>query len=136
MNIFEPVNSNLCPKSFIILPPWKRLAQRDHSVTNTRVASGSQVPRGASPVHLGREHAHHRGRPVDVDDVGDGLQHVEVEEGLPRHGAVQPRLHERRPVLLQDPLRPAHVVLTDPGDSGVHHLREAAESVTKTPSSG
>ena len=63
------------------------------------VHSATSSSRG-SPVHLCGEHAHHRGNPVDVDDVGDRLEHVEVEDGLPRHGAVQPRFHKRRPVLL------------------------------------
>lgn len=57
-----------------------------------------------SPVHLRGENAHYRGNPVDVDDVGDGLKHVEVEEGLTRDRAIQPGLHERCPVLLQHPL--------------------------------
>lgn len=57
-----------------------------------------------SPVHLCGEHTHHRGNSIDVDDVSDGLKHIKVEEGLPWHGAVQPRLHKRRPVLLQHPL--------------------------------
>lgn len=57
-----------------------------------------------SPVHLCGENAHYRGNPVDVDDVGDGLKHVKVEEGLARDRAIQPGLHERCPVLLQDPL--------------------------------
>lgn len=76
-----------------------------------------------SPVHLRGEHAHHGGNAVDVDDVGDGLKHVEVEEGLPRHGTVQPRLHERGPVLLQHSLRPADVIFADPGHSGINNLR-------------
>lgn len=59
---------------------------------------------GNSPVHLGGEHTHDGGGPVDVDDVGDGLEHVKVEERLPRDRAIQPGLHERRPVLLQHPL--------------------------------
>ncbi len=76
-----------------------------------------------SPVHLCGEHTHHRGNSVDVDDVGDGLKHIEVEEGLPWHGAIQPRLHKRRPVLFQHPLWPTYVILTDPGHARIHNLR-------------
>ena len=75
-----------------------------------------------SPVHLCGEHPHHRGNAIDVDDVGDGLKHIEVEERLPGHGAVQPRLHKRCPVLLQHPLRPAYVIFTDSGHAGIHDL--------------
>lgn len=39
----------------------------------------------ASPVHLCGEHSHHRGNPVDVDDVSDGPKHIEVEERLSWH---------------------------------------------------
>lgn len=59
---------------------------------------------GRSPVHLRGENTHYRGNPVNVDDVSDGLKHVKVEEGLPRHRTIQPGLHKRRPVLLQHPL--------------------------------
>lgn len=75
-----------------------------------------------SPVHLRGEDPHDGGDPVNADDVSDGLKHVKVEEGLPRHRAVQPGLHERCPVLLQHPLRPADVVLANPGDAGIHNL--------------
>lgn len=78
-----------------------------------------------SPVHLCGEHTHHRGNSVDVDDVSDGLKHIKIEEGLPWHRAIQPRLHERRPVLLQHPLWPTDVILTDPGHTRIHNLRGA-----------
>lgn len=78
-----------------------------------------------SPVHLCGEHTHHRGNSVDVDDVSDGLEHIEVEERLSWHGAIQSRLHKRRPVLLQHPLWPTDVILTDPGHTGIHNLRGA-----------
>ncbi len=78
-----------------------------------------------SPVHLCGEHAHHRGNSIDADDVSDGLKHIEVEERLPWHGAVQPRLHKRRPVLLQHPLWPTNIILADPGHTRIHDLRGA-----------
>lgn len=79
----------------------------------------------SSPVHLCGENTHHRGNSVDVDDVSDGLKHIEVEERFPWHGAIQPRLHKRRPVLLQHPLWPTDVILTDPGHARIHNLRGA-----------
>lgn len=78
-----------------------------------------------SPVHLCGEDSHHWGNPVDVDDVSDGLKHVKVEEGLAWHGAVQPRLYKRSPVLLQDPLWPSNIIFTDPGHTRIHNLRRA-----------
>ena len=78
------------------------------------------------PVELCGEHAHHGGDPVDVDDVRDRLQHVEVEEGLPGDGAVQPGLDKRGPVLLQNSLGPAHVVLAYASHSGIYRLGKRA----------
>lgn len=77
----------------------------------------------SSPVHLCGEHTHNRGNAINVDDVSDGLKHIEVEKRFPRHGAIQSRLHKRRPVLLQHPLWPTNVILTDPGHTRIHNLR-------------
>lgn len=76
-----------------------------------------------SPVHLRGEHTHHRGNSVDVDDVSDGLKHIEVEEGLPWHWTIQPCLYKRCPVLLQHPLWPTDIIFTDPGHTGIYNLR-------------
>lgn len=78
--------------------------------------------RRGSPVHLRGENTHYRGNPVNADDVSDGLKHVKVEERLPRHRTIQSGLHKRCPVLLQHPLRSAHVILADPGHAGIHNL--------------
>lgn len=100
-----------------ILWAYKRTSKFLHSRVVMWVKSSF-----GSPVHLRGEHSHHWGNSVDLDDVSDGLKHIEVEEGLPGHRAVQPRLHKRRPVLLQHPLRPAYVIFTDSGHAGIHYL--------------
>lgn len=76
-----------------------------------------------SPIHLRGKNTHHRGNPVDVDDVSDRLQNVKVKERLSWHWAVQPRLHERCPVLFQNSLWPTDVILTDAGHARIHNLR-------------
>lgn len=78
----------------------------------------------SSPVHLRGEHAYHGGNPVDVYDVRDGLQDIEVEEGLPRNGAVEAGLDEGGPVLLQHALGPPHVVLAYARHPGIHRLEK------------
>lgn len=57
-------------------------------------------------------------------DAAGGVQEVEVEVGITRHGAVEPRLEERRPLLLQDTLGAAQVRLAHAGHPGHHHLKE------------
>lgn len=59
---------------------------------------------------------------LHVDDVAGGVQEVEVKVRVPRHRAVEPRLQEGGPLLLQDALRAAQVRLAHPGHAGHHHL--------------
>lgn len=59
---------------------------------------------------------------VHVYDGTGGVQHVEVEVGISRHGAVESGLQEGRPLLLQHALRSALVALTHPGHTGHHNL--------------
>lgn len=51
---------------------------------------------------------------VHPDDGAGGVEQVEVEVGIPGDGAVQAGLQERRPLLLQDALRPPQVALAHP----------------------
>jgi len=91
---------------------------------------GSQPSLGVSVGHkrvrpVGRcgEDGQHHGAPVQLQDVRHGLDDVEVEVRVARHGAVEPGLEEGGPLLLQHPLRAPHVVLAHPGHPGHHHLR-------------
>lgn len=76
----------------------------------------------ALPVQLGGENSNHRRHPINVDYVCNGLKDVKVEKGFSRNGTVQTSLNKRCPVFLQHPLRPSHVIFTDPSHSGVNRL--------------
>ena len=59
---------------------------------------------------------------VGVDDLGHGLDLVKVEGISSRHGAVESRLGECCPLILEC-VRATVVLLTDSGHSAVHRLR-------------
>jgi len=92
--------------------------------TSQKVPWGVGWGGGGLPVVRRGEGRHHDVPPVDADDIGHGLQDVEVEVGVAGDGAVQARLEERGPLLLQDAGRAAAVVLADPGHPRKHHLTE------------
>lgn len=77
----------------------------------------------ALPVQLGGENSNHRRHPINVDYVCNGLKDIKVEKWFSRNGTVQASLNKRCPVFLQHPLRPSHVIFTDPSHSGVNRLR-------------
>lgn len=76
-----------------------------------------------SPVGRGGEHPQDDVSAVHPDDGAGGVQQVEVEVGIPGHGAVEPRLEEGRPLLLQDALRSAQIALAHSRHARHHHLR-------------
>lgn len=62
---------------------------------------------------------------VNTNHVGNCLQDVEIKMGVPRDGAVEASLQERRPLLLQHSLRPSHVVLTNLSHPWENYLSHA-----------
>lgn len=68
--------------------------------------------------HIGCEDAVDK---VLLGQVEGALQLVVVEGDLPGARAVEPRLHERGPSVLQEK-SPADVVLADPRHAGIHRL--------------
>ena len=84
--------------------------------------ASTQSPSLTVPVVGRGEGRHDDVPPVDVDDVGDGLEDVEVEVRVSGDGAVEAGLEKGRPLLLQHALGPAAVVLTHPGHPWKHHL--------------
>lgn len=85
------------------------------------------------PVVRCGEGRHHYVPPVDVDDIRHSLQDVEVEVGVTGDGAVQARLEERGPLLLQDAGRAASVDLAYPGHPRKHHLTETHTQLSSAP---
>lgn len=68
--------------------------------------------------HIGCEDAVDK---VLLGQVEGALQLVVVEGDLPGARAVEPRLHERGPSVLQEK-SPADVILADPRHAGIHRL--------------
>lgn len=65
---------------------------------------------------------------MNTNHVGNCLQDVEIKMGVPGNGAIEASLQERSPLLLQDSLRPSHVILTNLSHSWENYLqRENAE---------
>ena len=76
----------------------------------------------ALPVGGRGEHPQDDVAAVHPDHRASGVEQVEVEVRIARNGAVEPRLEERGPLLLQHPLRAPQVLLTDASHTGDHHL--------------
>lgn len=77
------------------------------------------------PVSRSGEHPQDDVPAVHPDDGAGRVEQVEVEVGVAGDGAVQAGLQERRPLLLQDALRPAQVAFTHPSYARHHNLRAA-----------
>lgn len=82
-----------------------------------RAVGGGRV-RARAHSHIGCEDAVDE---VLLGQVEGALQLVVVEGDLPGARAVEPRLHERGPRVLQEK-SPADVVLADPRHAGIHRL--------------
>lgn len=83
----------------------------------------------SAPVSRCGEHPQDDVPAVHPDDGAGGVQQVEVEVGVPGNGAVQTGLQERRPLFLQDPLRPALVPFAHTGHARHHHLQPGNANV-------
>lgn len=88
------------------------------------VSPGRCVRAAAAPVGRCGEQAQDDVAALHAYDAAGGVQEVEVEVGIARHGAVEPRLQEGGPLLLQDALGAAQVGLAHAGHPGHHHLEE------------
>lgn len=66
------------------------------------------------PVSRSGKHPQDDVSAVHPDDGAGGVEQVKVEVGVPGDGAVQTGLQERRPLLLQDTLRPTLITFAHP----------------------
>lgn len=106
--------------SVVKLVHWERTPPEKRKPGRTCEAS---TPRAWLPVIRCGEGCQHDIAPIDTNHVRDRLEYVKIKMRVSRNRAVEASLQERRPLFLQDSLRPSHVILTHLSHSRKDYLQ-------------